>query len=141
MGAAYDPNLPSRLTESYVSEPQRGCVARLEYHLADSGWVALWIKLRDANLAPYNTLSFWARVDYAVATTIKIELKPTGTDYIAFVYQPIKLTENWQRFSIPLQRFQLNSLTQMKELIFTLEAQQFSTPDGVIWLDAISVQE
>lgn len=141
MGAAYDPNQPSRLTESYVSAPQRGCVARLEYHLADDGWMAFWIKLRDADLAPYNTLSFWARADNAVAVTLKMELKPAGTDQIAFVDQPLNLTENWQRFSIPLQRFSLPSRAQMNELVFTLEARQFGAPDGVLWLDAISVRE
>ncbi len=141
MGAAYDPNQPSRLTESYLSAPQRGCVALLEYHLADDGWVAFWIKLRDADLAPYSTLSFWARADNAVAVTIKVELKPAGTDQTAFVRQPLNLTENWQRFSIPLQRFSLPSRAQMNELVFTLEARQVGAPDGVLWLDAISVRE
>jgi hypothetical protein len=47
------------------------------------------------------------------------------------------------RWAPPTTRF-LKSMLQtmrMNELVFTLEAQQFSAPDGVIWLDAISVRE
>lgn len=140
MGAAYDPNLPSRLAEAYVSEPQRGCVVRLEYHLAESGWVAFWIKLQEANLTPYNTLSFWARANDAIAVKIKIELKPASSDQIAFVYQTLNLSGSWQRFNVPLRDFPLSSRTRMSELVFTLET-QVGVPDGVIFLDTILVRE
>lgn len=141
MGAAYDPNMPSRLAETYVAEPRRGCVVRLEYHLAENGWVAFWIKLQEANLARYNTLSFWARANEAMTVKVKIELKPAGSDQIAFVYRTLNLSGNWQRFDIPLRDFPLPSRTRMNELVFTLEARQIGVPDGVIFLDTIFVRE
>jgi len=141
MGAAYDLNLPHRLTEGYPQEPGRGCVARLEYHLEQDGWVAFWIKLQEANLSPYNTLYFWARAETPVSIGVKIELKPAGTDQIAFVYQTLDLARDWRRFSVPLRNFQLSSLARMNELVFTLETQRVGTPDGVFFLDTVYVQE
>jgi hypothetical protein len=59
MGAAYNP--PDSLKESYPQEPNRGCVARLEYKIAE--WSAYWLKLQGADLNAYSRLTFDVRAD------------------------------------------------------------------------------
>ena len=59
MGAAYNP--PDSLKENYQQEANRGCVARLEYKIAD--WTAFWMKLQGADLRPYSKLVFDVKAD------------------------------------------------------------------------------
>ena len=76
MGAAYDP--PDSLQESYPQEPNRGCVAKLEYRIA--GWAGFWMKLQGADLSPFTTLVFDVRADPqpGIPGQIKLELKRPG---------------------------------------------------------------
>lgn len=142
MGAAYDPNTANRLVEEYRGEPGRGCVVRLQYSLEPFGWAAFWLKLEGADFSPYNTLWFWVRGEEGSPAPgrIKVELKRGDDPQIYLVYRPLTLTPNGQWVSISLSDFRLPSWTQMRELVFTFEAQG-AGQNGVIIVDSVYVHE
>ena len=142
MGAAYDPSSGDRLVESYVQESGRGCVARLEYDIV--GWSAFWIQLQGADLSPYSHLVFDVKADPQenVPGRVKIELKRAVGQEVSILYIS-GITTDWQTMSVNLGDFgptgytdSLSSFADMKELVFTFEANQ-SGKTGVIYLDNI----
>jgi len=137
MGAAYEQ--PNRLTETYVPEPRRGCVVRLDYHMAENGWTAFWIKLsgKGQDLSRYRTLGFWARSEPGAPAPamVKIELKRADNQEVAAQYLPLRLTPEDGWFNVALDKFRLSARTQMSELVFTFEAAGVGTT-GVLVLDS-----
>ncbi len=146
MGAAFDPPDDSpELVETYVQEPNHGCVARLEYNVED--WAAFWMKLNGFNASEYNTLTFWARGDSVVGIPpeFKVELKRNDNNEISIHYVS-GLTDSWQQFSIPLDQFgpffdlpPLNGLDNLSELVFTFELDR-SGRAGIMYLDDINFE-
>ena len=143
MGAAY--NAPNSLTETYVPEQDRGCVARLEYNITE--WSAFWIKLQNADLSPYGQLVFDIRADPApgVPGQMKIELKRASNTEVSIAYVS-GITADWQTMSVNLADFgptgytaPLSSFTEMEELVFTFEASRSGT-QGIVYLDNITLK-
>jgi len=143
MGAAYDP--PDSLVETYVQEPGRGCVARLEYHIR--AWSAFWMKLQDVDLSPYSNLVFDIKADpqLGIPAEMKIELKRANGQEVSIIYVS-EITADWQTKRVPLSDFgptgvtaPLSALTAMEELAFTFEANRSGT-DGVVYLDNIALE-
>jgi hypothetical protein len=141
MGAAYNP--PDFLEETYIVEPGRGCVARVEYNTEE--WAAYWIKLHGEDFSLYadGNLSFDIKAEPGPNTPneFKVELKRLG-DQIGVLYMS-GITEGWQTHRAPLSKFQspgygspLSGLTEMAELVFTFE-RSHSGPQGTIYLDNI----
>jgi hypothetical protein len=140
MGAAY--NLPDRLVESYVQEPGRGCIARLEYHIVC--WSAFWMKLEHLDLSQHNRLVFdiKANPQVGIPAEFKIELKRDGNNEISIIYVS-GVTADWQTISVDLANFgpagygePIEVFTDMEELVFTFEANHSGT-HGVVYLDNI----
>jgi len=140
MGAAY--NAPDSLEEIYVREPERGCVARLEYQIEE--WSAFWIKLQGVDLSLYSQLVFDIRADpeAGVPGQIKVELKRANNREVSITYIS-DITAEWQTVTLNLRDFgptgytaQLSSLSAMEELVFTFEAKQ-SGATGVVYLDNV----
>ena len=142
MGAAYDPPSGDRLVDSYVQESGRGCIAKLEYEIVS--WSAFWIQLQGTDLSPYSQLVFDIKADPQenVPERVKIELKRVGGQEVSILYIS-GITTDWQTMSVNLRDFgptgytdSLSSFTNMKELVFTFEANQ-SGRAGIIYLDNI----
>jgi len=140
MGAAY--NALDSLEETYVREPERGCVARLEYQIEE--WSAFWIKLQGVDLSLYSQLVFDIRADpeAGVPGQIKVELKRANNREVSIIYIS-DITAEWQTVTVNLRDFgptgytaQLSSLTAMEEVVFTFEAKQ-SGATGVVYLDNV----
>jgi hypothetical protein len=150
MGAAYE--APDYLTENYIPEQGRGCVVRLQYHVAY--WGAFWMKLQRVDLSPYSSLSFDVRADaqMGIPDQFKIELKRqcvflggvTTCDEVSIILVS-GITDDWQTISVNLADFRptgypdlgpLSSFTEMEELVFTFEANRSGT-EGVVYLDNI----
>lgn len=138
MGAAY--NAPDSLVESYTPETGRGCVARLEYHIAD--WAAFWMKLQGADLAPYRRLYFDVRADpeSGIPGRIKLELKRGAEVSVQHVSG---ITADWQTLSVALADFgpagygtPVSSWQGVDELVFTFEAGT-SGRQGIVYLDNV----
>jgi len=138
MGAAFD--APDSLSESYAEEPNRGCVARLEYRIA--GWGAFWMKLQAADLRPYGRLVFDVRADAerGIPGQMKLELKRAGEVSIKYVSA---IRADWQTITVKVADFvsagygvPLSSWQGMEELVFTFEANK-SGRQGVVYLDHI----
>ncbi len=142
MGAAY--NSPDRLTESYIPEAGRGCVARLEYQV--TGWAAFWLKLGGADLRSYSALTFDVRADgeAGIPGQIKVELKRGNGELL--ISQVTGIGPDWQPVRIPLADLRptshnppLASFAGIDELVFTFEAGQAGR-QGVVYLDDIRVE-
>jgi hypothetical protein len=140
IGAAYEG--ANRLAESYVTEAEHGCVARLEYHIQE--WSAFWLKLQGADFSPYTRLAFDIKADptVGVPNQIKIELKRQVNDEISILYVS-GITDQWQTISVNLSDFghagfgnPLTAYDAMDELVFTFEASRSGT-QGVVYLDNI----
>lgn len=138
MGAAY--NAPDSLSETYVDEAERGCVARLEYHVQE--WSAFWMKLQGVDLTPYSQLVLDVKADPAVGIPgqMKVELKRAGNQEVSIVYVS-GITVDWHTMSVDLADLgptgytaPLSSFAGMEELVFVFEASK-SGAHGVVYLD------
>jgi hypothetical protein len=141
MGAAYAPG--DMLVESYVDEERRGCVARLEYNIAD--WAAFWIQLQSADLSPYTQIVFDIKADPQgnLPEKVKLELKRAGNQQISILRRDLsKVTSEWQTMTVNLSDFEgsVSTLTDIEELVFTLEAGESRTT-GAIYLDNVALRQ
>ena len=138
MGAAYNP--PDSLQESYPQEPNRGCVARLEYRI--SGWAGFWMKLQGADLSPFSTMVFDVRADpqLEIPGQIKLELKRPGEVSIKRVSG---IATDWRTISAKLSDFgyagygkPVSAWQGMEEFVVVFEADK-SGRQGVVLLDNV----
>lgn len=143
MGVAYNP--PDSLIESYVEEPDRGCVARLDFQIAD--WSAFWLRLENADLRPYKTLRFDVRADPEPGFTgqMKIELKRNQGAEIVILYVA-DIGADWKTVRVDLDDFRptgtnppLASRKGVEEMVFVFEAAK-SGGKGVVTLDSIAFE-
>jgi hypothetical protein len=144
MGAAYNP--PDNLTDTYITESARGCVARLAYKI--TGWAAFWLKLGDgADLSPYTWLTFDVRADPqpGLPAEIKIELKRANGAEI-MVSRVTGIGAEWKTLRVKLADFRptgsnpsMTTLVDVQELVFTFEAAG-TGPQGVVYVDSIRVE-
>ncbi len=149
MGSAFDPNTSDKLTETYVPEVGRGCIVKLDYQIPDK-WSAFWLKLLDADLTPYSTLSFDVRfegvIDSNTDMEIKVELKrgchDQECDEVWIHYVP-GIIDSWQTRTLSLADFYSPidgtpppPLIDMEELVFTFEKEHISSK-GIVSLDYI----
>lgn len=138
-------NLPDSLTESYVEEAGRACVARLEFDI--SGWAAFWLKLQGADLRPYRTLRFDVRADPqpGIPGQMKIELKRSQGAEIGIVYVK-DIGADWKTVRVDLADFRatganprLATLGGMEDLVFVFEAAK-AGGKGVVYVDNIALE-
>lgn len=143
MGPAYDP--PDLLVESYVKEPDRGCVARLDFDI--EGWSAYWLNLQDADLQPYQVLSFDVRADPQPGFTgqMKVELKRNQGAEIVLLYVA-DIGDDWKTVRLDLDNFRptgtnppLATRKGVEELVFVFEAAK-SGGEGVVYVDNIAFE-
>jgi len=143
MGAAYNP--PDRLNESYIEEPGRGCVARLDFDI--SGWSAFWLQIEEADLRPYRVLRFDVRADPEPGFTgqMKIELKRRAGAEIVILYVA-DIGADWKTVRVNLDDFRptgtnppLASRKGVEEMVFVFEAAK-SGRTGVVYLDNIALE-
>ena len=143
MGIAY--NAPDSLIVSYVEEAGRGCVARLDFDIAD--WSAFWLKLEDADLRPYQALSFDVRADPQPGFTgqMKVELKRREGTEIVILYVA-DIGPDWKTVRANLNDFRptgtnppLATRQGVEELVFVFEAAK-AGGKGVVYVDNIAFQ-
>lgn len=143
MGAAYNP--PDSLIVTYVEEPGRGCVARLEFDVDE--WSAFWLRLQDADLRPYQTLSFDVRADPQPGFTgqTKVELKRNQGAEIVLLYVA-DIGADWKTVRVDLDDFRptgtnppLATRQGVEELVFVFEAAK-AGGKGVVYVDDIAFE-
>ncbi|MBK8900252.1 MAG: hypothetical protein IPM53_03630 [Anaerolineaceae bacterium] len=160
MGAACpDPGCPppDQLFESYPAEPERGCIACLEYHIKN--WGAFWMKLNHLDMTPYPYLVFDVRgTGDIIGKQFKIEIKRNchstldGTEcYELEINYVGGVTANWEQKRIDLSEFafppgwqlpykSIQDWSDLEELVFTVEGNQ-SGEDGSIYLDNVRLEK
>jgi hypothetical protein len=120
----------STLAVAYLPETGRGCIARLEYEIAE--WAAFLLELRGADLTPYDELVFDVRAgDPArVPGQVKVELKRESNAEVSIQYV-FDITTDWQTKRLKLSDFDgtLTSWTSMEELLFTFGPDESGSMD------------
>jgi hypothetical protein len=141
-GAAF--NEPDRLVETYPQEPNRGCVARLEWTV--EGWAGYWQQLMNADFSRHHSLTFDIRADKenGIPGQIKVELK--GDNQRVGVAYVKGIDQDWKTISVPLDAFvypgygnRLGRLTDLQELVFVVE-RNTSGAEGVLFLDNVVIR-
>lgn len=120
----------SSLAVSYLPETGRGCVASLEYDVAE--WGAFLFELRGADLTLYDELVFDVRADdpAGIPGQIKVELKRESNEEVSILYV-FDITTDWQTKRLRLGDFEgsLTSWTSMEELLFTFGPDESGSMD------------
>jgi hypothetical protein len=120
-----------------------GYALRLKYDVdsPSPAYNGLWTKLEGEDFSDYNTLNIYIKGDAATGFTkrIKIELK----DYqksAAYIISGI--TEEWQKFSIPFEKFRtLSDWSSMSEFVIVFDDINSSPKEGSILIDHVSVSK
>ena len=143
MGAAYNP--PDSLIESYIEEPGRGCVARLDFDVDD--WSAFWLILEDADIQPYQVLRFDVRADPEPGFTgqMKVELKRSQGAEIVLLYVA-DIGADWKTVRVDLDDFRptgtnpsLATRKGVEDMVFVFESAK-SGRQGVVYLDNVAFE-
>ena len=141
-GAAF--NEPDRLVEAYPQEPDRGCVARLEWMV--TGWGGYWQQLMDADFSKNHSLTFDIRADEekGIPGQLRVELK--GDNERVGVAYVVGIDQRWKTISVPLDAFvnpgygkRLGRLTDLEELVFVVERDK-SGAEGLLFIDQVVIR-
>jgi hypothetical protein len=141
-GAAF--NEPDRLVETYPQEPDRGCVAQLEWTV--TGWAGYWQQLMNADFSKHHSLTFDIRADEekGIPGQIKVDLK--GDNQRVGVAYVRGIGEDWTTISVPLDAFvnpgygkRLGRRSDLQELVFVVERDK-SGAAGVLFLDQVVIR-
>ena len=96
------------------------------------------MKLQNLDATSYNTLNFYVKGDGQKGFTrrLKIELKdPNSAQFII-----TGLTDQWQKFSIPFEKFRrISNWNSLSELVLVFDDINSNPKSGTIYLDQISL--
>lgn len=118
-----------------------GYAARLAYDVdsPSPAYNGLWMKLNGLDASQYNTLSFHIRGDADAGFTrrIKVELKDASGKPSAYMISG--LTEEWQKVSIPLNKFRrIKDWTSMSEFVLVFDDINSNPKSGQIYIDHVA---
>ncbi|OGW77347.1 MAG: hypothetical protein A3J52_03020 [Omnitrophica bacterium RIFCSPHIGHO2_02_FULL_49_9] len=140
-----DPNDESQSSQMSF-EPQDalgdelGYSLRIDYDVDSSNpaYNGVWMKLQNLDATSYNTLNFYVKGDGQKGFTrrLKIELKdPNSAQFII-----TGLTDQWQKFSIPFEKFRrISNWNSLSELVLVFDDINSNPKSCTIYLDQISL--
>jgi len=119
-----------------------GYALRLDYDVdsPNPAYNGFWMKLQGTDVSKYKTLVFYAKGDAERGYTdkVKLELK-NGKEVGKYTLKGV--TDEWQRFSIPLKEFAgLSGFTGMTEFVVVFDDLTSTKKVGTIYLDEISFE-
>ena len=123
-----------------LGEPD-GYAMRLKYDVdsPSPAYNGFWAKMEGEDFSDYNTLNIYIKGDPSQGFTkrLKIELK----DYQrSAAYIVSGITEEWQKFSIPFEKFRtISDWSSMNEFVIVFDDVNTSPKEGSILIDNISV--
>ena len=128
--------------DDVVKHGDKGFSLKLVYDVdsPNPAFNGFWMKLNGSDLSSYKTINLWVKGDAAQGHTsrFKVELKTpdgVGSYYITGV------TDEWQKFTIPLGSFNLPSLNNCQEIVVVFEDRIADEKKGIIYLDDINVEQ
>lgn len=143
VGAAYA--LPDLLVESYEKGDDGGCYIRADFRIDQ--WAALWLKLPDVDLTPYQQLVFDIKTvsqpGMPQPTVVKIELKKANGE--VSTVDVGNLSPEWQTRTVRLTDFgpsygkPIRTWKDIAEFVVVVE-QAKSGRAGTILLDNVLMQ-
>ena len=130
--------------ETYPQEPNRGCVARLEWTVV--GWAGYWTQLMNADFSKHRSLTFDIRADEEKGIPGQIMVEIKGDNGRVGVAHVKGIAQTWKTISVPLDAFvnpgygkRLGRLTNLQELVFVVERDK-SGAEGVLFLDQVVIR-
>jgi len=128
--------------EDALGEPD-GYALRMTYDVdsPSPAYNGFWTKLEGEDFSDYNTMNIYIKGDANKGFTkrIKIELK----DYqrtAAYIVSGI--TEEWQKFSIPFEKFRtISDWSSMNEFVIVFDDINSNPKEGSILVDHITVSQ
>ena len=118
-----------------------GYSIRLDYDVDSSNpaYNGFWMKMKGADATPYNCLTFYMKGDSKAGFTkrVKIELKDKEDKPSAYILGG--LTDEWQKFSIPLEKFRrIQDWKALNEFVVVFDDVNSNPKTGAIYLDQIA---
>jgi len=128
--------------EDALGEPD-GYALRMTYDVdsPSPAYNGFWTKLEGEDFSDYNTINIYIKGDSDKGFTkrIKIELK----DYqrtAAYIISGI--TEEWQKFSIPFEKFRtISDWSSMNELVIVFDDINSNPKEGSILIDHVTISQ
>lgn len=136
-----------------------GAALRIEYDVdsPNPAFCGFWSALGGLDLRPYHQLVLYVKGDpvKGYTTQVKVELKPTlqpssqgpppppdaETEEVRPRYLLKGITDQWQRFVIPLDAFkELTDRSSVKELVMIFDDMTSTKKRGAIYLDDIAFE-
>ena len=120
-----------------------GYSIRLDYDVdsPNPAYNGFWMKLNGEDATPYNTLTFYMRCDATngFSKRVKIELKDMSNKPSPYIVTG--LTEKWQKFSIPFEKFRrVTDWTSMNEFVVVFDDINSNPKTGTIFVDHVAFE-
>ncbi|MBI4388273.1 MAG: hypothetical protein HY582_04460 [Candidatus Omnitrophica bacterium] len=117
-----------------------GYAIRLDYDVdsANPAYNGFWMKLNGFDATQYNTLNFYMKGDAekGFSPRVKIELK--GPDGVSSPYIVSGITDQWQEFSIPFERFRrVTDWSALSEFVVVFDDINSNPKTGTIFVDNV----
>lgn len=105
----------------------------------NSSYNGFWMKLGTLDARALTKLVFWARGDdkKGCPGRVKVELK-SDNERGAFYVDGI--TEQWTKFEVPLDEFNISDLASLTEVVIVFEDHSTAPKEGILYLDDVSFE-
>ena len=120
-----------------------GYALRLDYDVdsPNPAYNGFWMKLQDVDVSGYKNLVLYVKGDPERGHTNRVKLELKNTSEVG-KYTLEGVTDEWQRFSIPLADFAgLSNLSAMTEFVVVFDDLTSTSKVGSIYLDKISFED
>ena len=121
-----------------------GYAVRLDYDVdsPNPAYNGFWMKMNGEDASVYNTLNFYIKGDKekGFSKRVKIELK--GMDNKPSPYIVSGITEQWQKISIPFEKFRrITDWKSLNEFVLVFDDVNSSPKTGAILIDQITLSK
>ncbi|MFH1368572.1 MAG: glucoamylase family protein [Elusimicrobiota bacterium] len=129
---------------SFVDEPWNGqpnTALRLLYSAYFYDYNGYFTKLNGFDIRPYQGLVFWAKGGQEFKPVpFKIEIR---NNYHTMFYYVESLTKEWQRFTVPFDKFEnyskISDWDEVNEMVFVFEGRKTKPSGGSLFLDDLTL--
>ena len=118
-----------------------GYSIRLDYDVEspNPAYNGFWMKLNGQNATNYNTVNFYMKGDATAGFTkrVKIELKDMTNKPSPYIVTG--LTDQWQKFSIPFEKFRrVSDWSSLNEFVVVFDDINSNPKKGTVFLDHVT---
>ena len=119
---------------------QGGYSIRLDYDVdsPNPAYNGYWMKLNGFDATQYNTVRFYMKGDKAKGFTPRVKIEMKGPDGVASPYILSGITDQWQEFAIPFEKFRrVTDWSAISEFVVVFDDINSNPKTGTIYLDDV----